>query len=292
MTCLVGIHDALERDDDARVGRAPAAAAARRRRRRGYVDVAPRAAAGRPAGADRGDPEAGYEECTVALEPGATLLHVHRRAGGGPRHPGRRGPGAARRRLRRARAGRRREVCEAALRLMGRDASHDDDTAVLAMRARRCCPPTRGGRTRLPRAGRGRLEDSAGRPADDAGGSGARPAPSSPTCSSAPAMPDLVDTASLLVSELVTNALRHGGGPRELLVAVDGRGRRCRRPGRLAAAAAPGGPGTGPARPGWTAAACPRTAAGCCSSSGSRTAGAGGPSTAASSSGSGWSAAT
>ena len=35
---------------------------------------------------------------------------------------------------------------------------------------------------------------------------------------------DLVDTAALLVSEIVTNALRHGGGPEELVVEIDADG--------------------------------------------------------------------
>ena len=35
---------------------------------------------------------------------------------------------------------------------------------------------------------------------------------------------ELVDTAALLVSEVVTNALRHGGGPEELVIEIDAEG--------------------------------------------------------------------
>jgi anti-sigma regulatory factor (Ser/Thr protein kinase) len=113
-------------------------------------------------------------------------------------------------------------ACEAALRVMGRDASHDDDTAVLAMRATPIAPPDLPDREEA-RTGHG---DEGHVRVDLAA------TPQAPRLSRAvvtdvllgAGLPELVDTASLLVSELVTNALRHGGGPRELLVQVDGEG--------------------------------------------------------------------
>ena len=103
------------------------------------------------------------------------------------------------------------ELCDLALRVMGRLDSHDDDTAVLALRVpggspdsavppdeqvHRVAladvgPPAAAQARQLLRGalGEGRLEP-------------------------------LSDVATLLVSELVTNALRHGGGPRELVVDV------------------------------------------------------------------------
>src|SRR5690349_25115365 len=106
---------------------------------------------------------------------------------------------------------------------MGRDASHDDDTAVLAMRARALLSPDLPGPDAASRGGRGddgrvRVELQS---TPEAAGFG-RAVVTDVLLGAG--MPELVDTGSLLVSELVTNALRHGGGPRELLVAVDGEG--------------------------------------------------------------------
>ena len=104
---------------------------------------------------------------------------------------------------------------------MGRDSSHDDDTAVLALRVvdvgdapspdlavpglERPLDVVRAdlpAGPRAPAAGR-RLVTRA---LDEAG------------------LGELTDTASLLVSEVVTNALRHGGGARELVVEIGAEG--------------------------------------------------------------------
>ncbi len=224
VTCLVGIHDALGgtmtlasagHPPPLRLGNGGAA---------GYVDVRPGLPLGVPPVLSEGA-EAGYEECTVTLEPGATLLMftdglvedrdtpvgegLERLAAGFAGHP----PADAE------------TVCEAALRLMGRDASHEDDTAVLAMRATPLLSPdlegpdaARSGQTTPGDPGRVRVDLQT---TPEAAGFG-RAVVTDVLLGAA--MPDLVDTATLLVSELVTNALRHGGGPRELLVTVDGRG--------------------------------------------------------------------
>jgi PAS domain S-box-containing protein len=221
VTCLVGVHDALDgtmtlasagHPPPLRLGSEGVAC---------YVDVRPGLPLGVPPALTQGS-SADYEECTVALEPGATLLMftdglvedrdtpvgagLERLADGFVGHV----PADAE------------SVCEAALRLMGRDASHDDDTAVLAMRARPLLSRDLGG---PDAAHRGRGDDGPVRvdlqTTPEAAGFG-RAVVTDVLLGAG--MPELVDTAALLVSELVTNALRHGGGPRELLVAVDGEG--------------------------------------------------------------------
>jgi anti-sigma regulatory factor (Ser/Thr protein kinase) len=101
---------------------------------------------------------------------------------------------------------------------MGRDTSHDDDTAVLALRA-----------TELGDSGDGvlglpgtadpvevvRVE----LPANPHAPAMARRAVTAAL--GAAGMEDHVDTAALLASEVVTNALRHGGGPDELVIGID-----------------------------------------------------------------------
>jgi anti-sigma regulatory factor (Ser/Thr protein kinase) len=110
------------------------------------------------------------------------------------------------------------EACSEALRTMGRDASHDDDTAVLALRTTNLTDgkvPALG----LPRAAdpvevsRFELQANPHAPAE------ARRVVTSRLTEAG--LVDHVDTAALLVSEIVTNALRHGEGPEELIVEID-----------------------------------------------------------------------
>jgi anti-sigma regulatory factor (Ser/Thr protein kinase) len=99
---------------------------------------------------------------------------------------------------------------------MGRDTSHDDDTAVLVLRA--VSDPAAPA---LPDAA---VADRPGVVRVGLSASPQTPALARRTITDvlrAGGLPELVDTATLLVSELVTNALRHGGGPRELLVQLD-----------------------------------------------------------------------
>ncbi len=285
VTCLVGVHDAASstvtfasagHPPPLRVGTDGAA---------GYVEVEPGLPLGVPASLDHRDPERrAYPECTVKSSPGTALLLftdglVEERdvplALGLERLAAAFGHGTPD-----SAAG----ACETALRAMGRDSSHDDDTAVLALRVvdvgdapspdlavpglERPLDVVRAdlpAGPRAPAAGR-RLVTRA---LDEAG------------------LGELDDTASLLVSEVVTNALRHGGGARELAGRDRRRGRRGRRPRQLAAAAAGGAGrrarrGAGGRRRAW-----PRAGAGSCSSICWRTAGAGGPSPRASWCGSG-----
>ncbi len=92
-------------------------------------------------------------------------------------------------------------VCAAALRVMGRDRSHDDDTAVLAVLA------VGGAGGRPPGARRTRVRLSA-QPQSVA--AARRHVTGTLTRWGAT---DVVETAALLVSELVSNAVRHGHGP-------------------------------------------------------------------------------
>jgi anti-sigma regulatory factor (Ser/Thr protein kinase) len=219
VTCLVGVHDAAE-------GTMTLASAGHPPPLRlgtdgvpGFVDVRPGLPLGVPPALIE-DASAGYEECSVALEPGATLLMFTDGLVEDRETP----VGAGLDRLAAGFAGQvppdAESACEAALRLMGRDTSHDDDTAVLAMRASVVVPPD------LPEP----EAASAGRGDDGRVRVDLRNTPQAPRLSRTvvtdvlleAGLPELVDTASLLVSELVTNALRYGGGPRELLVQVDG----------------------------------------------------------------------
>ncbi|MGZ4625518.1 MAG: SpoIIE family protein phosphatase [Kineosporiaceae bacterium] len=221
VTCLVGVHDAV-------AGTVTFASAGHLPPLRlgaggevGYVDVRPGLPLGVPPALEaapatgRGAP---YPESTVPLPAGSTLLMftdglVEDRdvpVGGGMQ------------RLAEAFVGRlpatAQEACSAALRAMGRDTSHDDDTAVLALRATDLTPgadPGFGlhGAAEPTSVTRVELVSSPRAPAvarravsaalDEAGLTGH------------------LDTAALLVSEVVTNALRHGGGPEELVVEID-----------------------------------------------------------------------
>ncbi len=96
-------------------------------------------------------------------------------------------------------------VCAAALRVMGRDRSHDDDTAVLAVLAVAGAVAGAGGRPAGARRTRVRL------PAQPQSVAAARRHVTG-TLTRWGAT-DVVDTAALLVSELVSNAVRHGHGP-------------------------------------------------------------------------------
>jgi anti-sigma regulatory factor (Ser/Thr protein kinase) len=103
------------------------------------------------------------------------------------------------------------DACDLALQVMGRLDSHDDDTAVLALRVPTAVPDGPG--SPGPRPRRVSLAD-AGPPAAATARTLVREALADG------ALEALEPTATLLVSELVTNALRHGGGARELLVDV------------------------------------------------------------------------
>jgi anti-sigma regulatory factor (Ser/Thr protein kinase) len=219
VTCLVRVHDAVERTMTLASAGHPPPLRLGGDGVPGYVDVRPGLPLGVPTGLIEGSP-GGYEECTVALEPGTTLLMFTDGLVEDRDIP----VGAGLERLAAGFAGQAppdaESACEAALRVMGRDASHDDDTAVLAMRAMTSAPP---GPDEPEPAATGRGDDARVRV-------DLRSAPQAPRLSRAVVtdvllgvgLPELVDTAVLLVSELVTNALRYGGGPRELLVQVDG----------------------------------------------------------------------
>jgi anti-sigma regulatory factor (Ser/Thr protein kinase) len=110
------------------------------------------------------------------------------------------------------------EACSQALRTMGRDASHDDDTAVLALRAR---DPADGNGPDLGLAGAADpIEVSRFELQTNPHASAAARRAATTRLTEA-GLADQVDTAALLVSEIVTNALRHGGGPEELIVKID-----------------------------------------------------------------------
>jgi anti-sigma regulatory factor (Ser/Thr protein kinase) len=225
VTCLVGVHDASAgtvtfasagHPPPLRMGAGGDA---------GYVDVRPGLPLGVPAAimhtriAAVGDePVAPYAETTVPLEPGAALLLFT----DGLVEDRDVSVGAGLDRLATAFAGQvpadADGACDAALRAMGRDTSHDDDTAVLVLRA-------------LPGPEALTLPDGDGAVVDRPGAVrvGLTSSPQAPALArravvdalQAGGLPELADTATLLVSELVTNALRHGGGPRELFVQVD-----------------------------------------------------------------------
>jgi anti-sigma regulatory factor (Ser/Thr protein kinase) len=104
---------------------------------------------------------------------------------------------------------------------MGRDTSHDDDTAVLALRATNLADgngPGLGLARNADPLEVSRIELQANPHAPAA----ARRAVTARLTEAG--LGDHVDTATLLVSELVTNALRHGGGPEELIVEIDADG--------------------------------------------------------------------
>jgi serine phosphatase RsbU (regulator of sigma subunit)/anti-sigma regulatory factor (Ser/Thr protein kinase) len=106
-------------------------------------------------------------------------------------------------------------ACAAALRVMGRDRAHDDDTAVLAVRAVATAPTPAAGDTG-PRSLQVRLSarpQAAGTARRHLTGALARWG-----CSG------WAETATLLVSELVANAVVHGHGPIELDVRADSDG--------------------------------------------------------------------
>jgi anti-sigma regulatory factor (Ser/Thr protein kinase) len=113
------------------------------------------------------------------------------------------------------------EACADALRAMGRDTSHDDDTAVLALRAAELGEGG-GGVLGLPGTADPVEVVRVDLPANPHAPSMARRTVTATL--TAAGLPDHVDTAALLASELVTNALRHGGGPEELVVEIDAGG--------------------------------------------------------------------
>ncbi len=221
VTCLVGVHDAA-------AGTVTLASAGHPPPLRlgadgdaGFVDVRPGLPLGVPVSIMRAGSEEGlvpYAETKVPLEPGAGLLLFT----DGLVEDRDVSVGAGLERLAAAFAGQvppdADSACDDALRALGRDTSHDDDTAVLVLRAvpGPAAPdgPDDGDAT-ADRPGTVRVALSA--------------SPQSPALArrtvtdvlQAGGLPELADTATLLVSELVTNALRHGGGPSELIVQLD-----------------------------------------------------------------------
>jgi PAS domain S-box-containing protein len=217
VTCLVGVHDAaagtvtfasaghpppLRLGEDGSVG---------------YVDVEPGLPLGVPAalGID-GPARLAYAECTVKAAPGSTLMLFTDGLVEEREVP----VAAGLDRLAAAFDGvvpaTAEEACELALRGMGRDSSHDDDTAVLALRvtdlADAAAVPGLPGRVEPLQVVRTEL------PSNPHAASAARRVVAAALHRAG--QDDLVDTAALLVSEVVTNALRHGGGPREMLVEI------------------------------------------------------------------------
>jgi PAS domain S-box-containing protein len=223
VTCLVGIHDAAS-------GTVTFASAGHPPPLRlgadgdvGYVDVPPGLPLGVPSTLERGTEEGAppYPETSVKLTQGSTLLLFTDGLVEDRDVP----VATGLRQLADAFEGRlpatAEDACSEALRTMGRDTSHDDDTAVLALRATNLAEGNGPG-LGLPRAGdplevsRVELQASPHAPA------AARRAVAARLTEAG--LADQVDTATLLVSEVVTNALRHGGGPEELLVEIDAEG--------------------------------------------------------------------
>jgi anti-sigma regulatory factor (Ser/Thr protein kinase) len=101
---------------------------------------------------------------------------------------------------------------------MGRDTSHDDDTAVLALRATDLSDGA-DGVLGLPGTAEPVQVVRVDLPTNPHAASMARRTVTAAL--TAAGLQEYVDTAALLASELVTNALRHGGGPEELLVEID-----------------------------------------------------------------------
>jgi hypothetical protein len=287
VTCLIGIHDAGSGTVTfASAGHPPPLRLAADGEA-GYLDVQPGLPLGVPAALDRVDGSPAYPETAVKLPPGSTLLlftdglvedrdvsvgiGMQQLAEAFAGHP----PAGAD------------DACSQALRVMGRDTSHDDDTAVLALTATDLVQGSDAA-AGVPRSAdplevtRVELAATPQAPAAARRAVTARLAEARLT--------DQVETAALLVSEVVTNALRHGGGPEELIVELDADG--------VSVGVRDVSPqpprddvGRGPGAVRVVAAGSRRTAAACCSSTCWRTAGAGGLSPAASSCGSGWSAA-
>ena len=217
VTCLVGVHDGTTRTVTLASAGHPPPLRLAEGESPGFVDVRP----GLPLGVSAtlaGTGGETYQECTVDLPPGSTLLMFTDGLVEDREVP----VGAGLEHLAAAFAGHlpvdAEDACETALRGMGRDTSHDDDTAVLALRATDATSPVLADGSSPARADvvRVDLRTSAQAPAH-----GRRIVTDVLRHAG---LPELADTASLLVSELVTNALRHGGGPRELLVHVDADG--------------------------------------------------------------------
>jgi serine phosphatase RsbU (regulator of sigma subunit)/anti-sigma regulatory factor (Ser/Thr protein kinase) len=104
------------------------------------------------------------------------------------------------------------DLCDLALRVMGRLDSHDDDTAVLALRVPVAAEGT-------PDADADDLLRVTMHDEGPASAASARRVVEQVLVERS--LTGLVDSATLLVSELVTNALRYAGGPRELTVHID-----------------------------------------------------------------------
>jgi serine phosphatase RsbU (regulator of sigma subunit)/anti-sigma regulatory factor (Ser/Thr protein kinase) len=225
VTCLVGVHDAAAGTVTfASAGHLPPLRLAADGEV-GYVDVRPGLPLGVASSLRHGngsDAEAGaYPELTAKLTPGSTLLMYTDGLVEDRDVP----VAAGMDRLAAAFAGSvpasAEEACAEALRAMGRDTSHDDDTAVLALRATDLGEGS-DGLLGLPGTADPVEVVRVDLPANPHAPSMARRTVTATL--TAAGLDEYVDTATLLASELVTNALTHGGGPEELLVEIDAGG--------------------------------------------------------------------
>jgi anti-sigma regulatory factor (Ser/Thr protein kinase) len=223
VTCLVGIHDAANGTVTFASAGHPPALRLGADGDAGYVEVEPGLPLGVPTVLERhaAGGGRGYPETSVKLTPGSTLLLFTDGLVEDRDVP----VAAGLERLAAAFQGRTptsaEEACSEALRTMGRDTSHDDDTAVLALRGTYLADGSGPG-LGLPRGADplevSRIELQANPHAPAA----ARRAVSARLGDAG--LADQVDTAALLVSEVVTNALQHGGGLEELIVEIDAEG--------------------------------------------------------------------
>ena len=224
-TCLVGVHDAAAGTVTfASAGHPPPLLLAVAGEG-GYVDVRPGlplgVATSLTSGEAADDGPGGYPELTVNFAAGSTLLMYTDGLVEDRDVP----VAAGLERLAAALLGRlpssAEEACVGALRAMGRDTSHDDDTAVLALRA------TNLGEGDGDTLGLPGTADPAQVVRVELPGSPHAPSMARRTVTATlgeAGLHDQVDTAALLVSEVATNALRHGGGPEELIIEIDAEG--------------------------------------------------------------------
>jgi serine phosphatase RsbU (regulator of sigma subunit)/anti-sigma regulatory factor (Ser/Thr protein kinase) len=220
VTCLVGIHDAANGSVTFASAGHPPPLCLGAEGDVGYLGVTPGLPLGVPSALGHGpdDSATPYPACSVELPPGSTLLLFTDGLVEDRDVP----VDIGMKRLADAFAGRSpataEEACSMALRRMGRDASHDDDTAVLALRA------TNLADANVPVMGLPRTADPVEVSRVELQANPRAPAVARRTVTvrlTEAGLVDQVDTAALLVSEVVTNALRHGGGPEELIIEID-----------------------------------------------------------------------